>query len=211
MNSQSEQINELASALAKAQGALSKAEKDRSNPFFKSKYATLDSIWDAIRAPLSNNGLAIIQTISSQEDQIFLTTTLAHSSGQWMRSEVPVVSGKFTPQVLGSAMTYMRRYALASIVGATSGEDDDGEIAQRRHQEIRNEVVTNEEFNKIESYFSEEDGEYKQKLLNYYSDKCKKSLADFSQLPREYFDSILNAFEKRKKNQREKITSIGGE
>jgi hypothetical protein len=128
---QSEQINELVTALAKAQGEISPALKDSNNPFFKSKYADLSSVWNACREPLSRHGIAIVQTMDSREGQLFLTTTLAHSSGQWMKSYMPIIMEKNTPQALGSAITYMRRYALSAIVGMTSEEDDDGNEATR--------------------------------------------------------------------------------
>ena len=79
----SDQINELASALAKAQAKIKGAVKDSANPFFKSSYADLQSVWDAIREPLSSNGLAVIQTTATNPaGGLDLVTTLAHSSGQ---------------------------------------------------------------------------------------------------------------------------------
>lgn len=128
---QSEQINELVTALSKAQGEITPALKDSANPFFKSKYADLSSVWNACRDPLSRHGLAIVQTMDSREGQLYLTTTLAHSSGQWIKSFMPIILEKNTPQALGSAITYMRRYALSAIVGMTSEDDDDGNEATR--------------------------------------------------------------------------------
>lgn len=133
---QSESINELMGALAKAQGVMSGAAKDSSNPFFKSRYADLSSIWNACREALSQHALCVSQTMNVDEDgNMVIVTTLAHSSGQWIRSYLPI---KITPepgkkinelQVLGSALTYLRRYALAAIVGVCPDEDDDGNSA----------------------------------------------------------------------------------
>lgn len=124
-------INELITALSKAQGKIAPAVKDKKNPHFKSSYADLGSIWEACRAALSENGLAVVQTVESHDKQMVLVTTLAHSTGQWMRSEMPMIVQKMDPQGIGSALTYYRRYSLASIVGVAP-EDDDAESAQNR-------------------------------------------------------------------------------
>jgi hypothetical protein len=128
MSEQSEQIGELAKALAIAQGKITGALKDSANPFFKSKYADLASVWDACRGPLSENGLAVIQQTESDDSGVFVITTLAHSSGQWMRSRLRLHPKDDTPQGMGSAITYGRRYALAAAVGVAQ-VDDDGNAA----------------------------------------------------------------------------------
>jgi ERF superfamily. len=128
-----DQINELATALSKAQGQIKSAEKDGTNPHFKSHYSTLDSVWEALRDPLSKNGLSISQTLSCENEMIILTTILMHSSGQWIKSSMPIIRVTATPQAIGSACTYMKRYSLAAIAGVTSGEDDDGNEAEKNH------------------------------------------------------------------------------
>jgi len=130
---QSETIGALAAALSKAQADITGALKDSSNPFFKSKYADLASCWDACRKQLAANNLAVIQTIYVhwESGQTMLATTLAHSSGEWMRSDLPVLSKDLSPQGQGSGITYARRYALAAIVGLAQ-IDDDAEAAQGR-------------------------------------------------------------------------------
>jgi hypothetical protein len=131
MSEQSEQIGELAKALAIAQGKITGALKDSSNPFFKSRYADLASVWDACRGPLSENGLAVVQLTESDDAGVYVSTTLAHSSGQWVRSRLRLQPKDSTPQGLGSAITYGRRYALAAIVGVAQ-VDDDGNAASGR-------------------------------------------------------------------------------
>lgn len=128
---QSESIAELAAALSKAQADITGALKDSSNPFFKSKYADLASCWDACRKQLAANGLAVIQTTDVTDAGVVLVTTLAHSSGQWMRGILPIVTKDAGPQAQGSGITYARRYALAAIVGLAQ-IDDDAESAQGR-------------------------------------------------------------------------------
>jgi hypothetical protein len=129
----SDSINELAAALSKAQGKITGALKDSSNPFFKSKYADLASCWDACRVQLSENGLAVIQTTGSSDGgaAVVITTTLAHASGQWMRDSLIMVPKDSGPQAMGSCITYGRRYGLAAIVGLAQ-IDDDAEAAQGR-------------------------------------------------------------------------------
>jgi hypothetical protein len=128
---QSESIAALAAALSKAQADITGALKDSSNPFFKSKYADLASCWDACRKQLAANNLAVIQTTEVTESGTVLVTTIAHSSGEWMRGTLPVVTKDNGPQAQGSGITYARRYALAAIVGLAQ-IDDDAEAAQAR-------------------------------------------------------------------------------
>jgi len=127
----SESINELATALAKAQGQMTGAMKDAANPFFKSKYADLSSVWDACRKPLSDNGLAILQSPQADGVKVSVETLLTHTSGQWIKDTLSVSAKDDSPQAVGSAITYLRRYALQSFAGVAP-EDDDGEAAQGR-------------------------------------------------------------------------------
>lgn len=125
----STELGALAKALALAQGEIRAAEKDRANPFFNSTYATLASVWDACRAPLSSHGLSITQQPVNDADRVGVVTTLLHDSGQWMRSTLWAKPKDGSPQSLGSAITYLRRYALAAAVGVAP-DDDDGNAAQ---------------------------------------------------------------------------------
>ena len=126
----SESISGLAAALAKAQGQMKGAIKDSANPFFKSKYADLASVVEAIRAAFSANGLSYIQTVEpSEKDEVRVETTLLHLSGEWISCGVlslPV--SKVDAQGYGSALTYARRYSLSAAVGVAP-EDDDGNAA----------------------------------------------------------------------------------
>lgn len=131
----SETIGALAAALAKAQAAITGAVKDAANPFFKSKYADLESVWSACRKPLTDNGLAVVQTSRYTPDGLMLVTTLLHSSGEWISGEMPVLVKDNSPQAQGSGLTYARRYALAALVGVYQ-TDDDGEAAQGRKSDF---------------------------------------------------------------------------
>jgi hypothetical protein len=128
---QSENLGELAKALAAAQGEMNAASKDATNPHFKTRYADLASIMDACRGPLAKHGLSVTQLPGRDEaGQVTLTTTLMHSSGQYIGSTIGVRPAQENPQVVGSILTYLRRYTLASVVGVVS-DDDDGEAASQ--------------------------------------------------------------------------------
>lgn len=130
MNSNEATMTSLATALAAAQGQMEGAKKDTANPFHKSKYADLASVWEAIRGPLSANGLSVVQLVTeAPAGFVGLTTILLHSSGQQISStfHMPVKDAN-NPQAVGSALTYARRYALSALVGVAP-EDDDGNFA----------------------------------------------------------------------------------
>jgi len=127
----SELINELASALCNAQGQMGGAVKDSSNPFFKSSYADLTSVIKAIKQPFADNGLSYTQFPVSNEHGVGVSTRLMHISGQWLEMEYTLPTVKKDPQASGSAITYARRYALQSIAGIPTA-DDDAESAMLR-------------------------------------------------------------------------------
>ena len=128
---QSESIANLAKALSIVQGKLTHAKKDSANPFFKSKYADLESVWDACRSLLAENGLAVMQFPGEFVDgTMSLNTVLTHSSGEYMSYLMSVPVTKPDAQGAGSALTYMRRYALAAVVGVVQA-DDDGNAASK--------------------------------------------------------------------------------
>jgi hypothetical protein len=125
---QSEQIGSLAAALAKAQLEIANPEFDAVNPHFKNKYASLAAHTESLRKPLAKQGIAIVQSISTTDHSVCVTTRLIHASGEWLADGVSMaLPEKATAQVLGSFVTYLRRYSLAAF-GLVVGEpDDDGE------------------------------------------------------------------------------------
>lgn len=133
---QSEQIDQIAAALARVQAALVPALKDAENPAFKqggkaSRYADLASVWDACRKPLTDNGLAVIQSPGlCGGNQVEMTTLITHSSGQWISGTLSIPLAKVDAHGYGSATTYARRYALAAMVGVIA-DDDDGNAASK--------------------------------------------------------------------------------
>jgi hypothetical protein len=129
---QSESIKELATALSKVQGELTYAKKDSANPFFKSRYADLESVWDACRSLMAANGLSVIQMPGNYfEGRMWLVTRLCHNSGEWIEQEMSVPVQKADAQGAGSALTYMRRYALAAFIGVVQADDDGNAASQQ--------------------------------------------------------------------------------
>lgn len=131
----SESIKELAVALAKAQQEIKSAHKDADNPFFKSKYADLTSVWNACRDALNKNGLSIVQGPQWGSGEC-LETTLIHSSGEWISTLCPLINKKEDMQGLGSAISYARRYSIAAICGVVT-EDDDANTADNKTSESK--------------------------------------------------------------------------
>lgn len=130
---QSEAIDALTGALAKAQGQMKAAPLNKTNPHFKNKYADLASVIEAIRKPLADNGIAVTQTTELRDGAFCLVTRLAHSSGQWLAGEY-LLPANVSPQQLGSALTYARRYSLSAIACIAADEDDDAEGARKDNQ-----------------------------------------------------------------------------
>lgn len=125
-------IGAIAAALAKAQIAIEGASKDKTNPAFRSKYADLSSVQEACRDALATNNIAVIQSPGDGEaGRVTLTTLLAHASGEWICGAVSAPVSKNDAQAVGSAITYLRRYSLAAMVGVAP-EDDDGNAASGR-------------------------------------------------------------------------------
>jgi hypothetical protein len=125
-------MKEIASALVKAQLEMSNATKDAKNPFFKSSYADLNSIREAVIPSLNKNGITVLQPIVQTEGKSYVKTVLLHTSGETVETSVEIVTSKPNdPQALGSAISYGRRYGLQALmcVGAV---DDDGEAGMGR-------------------------------------------------------------------------------
>lgn len=127
----SPQIDQLATALAKAQGEYLIASKDKKNPFFKSNYADLESVVAASRPALAKYGLSVVQPpfIIGENGNSYLITILMHASGQWIKSKAQHNPQKNDIQSLSSYNTYLKRMCYTSLLGVVTGEDDDGNAA----------------------------------------------------------------------------------
>ena len=128
----SESIKEIATALSAAQGSLQDATKNAKNPHFKSDYADLSHILEAIRPALKAQNLSVVQLPFSSGTRVGVTTRIMHSSGEFIEESIDLeVEGRNLAQAAGSHITYLRRYSLASLF-AIHQKDDDGESAPKR-------------------------------------------------------------------------------
>jgi hypothetical protein len=129
----SESLAALAPAFVKAQAEFEPVLKCKINPHFRNKYAPLEEIVASVRPVLKAHGLTVFHTFSPNGGTaLHIETTLMHESGEFITSTLAMPLDKNTPQGVGSAITYGRRYALAAILGVVSDEDDDAEAATDR-------------------------------------------------------------------------------
>ena len=133
------ELKELFTAMAKAQAEMKPAPKNSLNPAFArgqskgSKYADLADCMETIRSAITKHGLCLMQMYGGPE----VFTLLGHASGQWIRSRIQIPNfEQLTPQQIGSATTYLRRYSLG-IVGLVTDEDDDGNAATEGHKSLK--------------------------------------------------------------------------
>lgn len=162
----SEAINELAAALAKAQGAMGNAPFNKTNPHFKSKYADLASVRDAVTPHLAANGLSLVQTTMPGNGSMLVVTSLIHASGQWISSEYPVIHDVNKPQAMGSALTYARRYSISCICGIASEEDDDANEATNHAKTLEVKLIDETQFRYLKDLIEKAEAD-EQKLLAY--------------------------------------------
>lgn len=185
-------------ALSKTQAAIKGALRDSTNPHFKSKYADLESTWEACRAQLGGNGFAVVQTPFSEGENIGVVTVLGHSSGAWVKGRLTVKPMKFDAQGAGSAITYLRRYALAAMVGVAP-TDDDGEAAVGRPSPVAqsndNTPISAEQKEQLVALIRET-GSDTAKLLSYVFPRSPiKALDD---IPAWRFQDVLSVLEKKR-------------
>lgn len=164
---QSDQINELAAALAISQGSMKLAEENKMN-YFKSKYASYESLRKASQKALSENGLCITHILSRTEGGHLLTTQLSHKSGQWIRSEVLLPMGKGeTTHELGKSITYCKRYSYAALICIGTGEEDEDEnVGEDPVVEKKAPQPSRDDFSRLEHELK--DSEQLRNLLKYY-------------------------------------------
>ena len=132
---QSETINELATALAKAQAEMEVAIKDSNLSHFKSKYADLKEIVRVSRPCLTKYGLSVIQAIDMEGEIDIIRTSLLHASGQFINSRVRICPQKAGDQEMGKSITYLRRYAYASLLGVVCDEELDHDNSPKQRYE----------------------------------------------------------------------------
>lgn len=139
----SESIKNIAEAMNNVQTKIVGATKDSTNSFFKSKYANLESVMEAIRKPFSEFGLSYVQSSRvTDSGGLILETMLMHTSGEWISGEYPVRAIKDDPQALGAATSYARRFALSAMCGVAQVDDDAESIMDRKPPQSTQKPVT---------------------------------------------------------------------
>ena len=133
------EIKNIAAALLEVQREIKNPSNTAMNPFFKSKYAPLPDILNCIRPLLTENGILLIQNTGSNEaGEVYVQTKLIHTSGEVIETDKLLLKpDKNTAQGIGSAITYGRRYQLTALLGISSEDDDDGNIASKTDRKSR--------------------------------------------------------------------------
>jgi len=177
----SESIKQIAEALVSAQKEIKFAVKDSTNPHYKSKYANINSVIDAVKKPLNDNGIALIQSLSPSDDnKLHLTTRLIHSSGEWIEDTAVCPIQKQDPQGLGSAISYIRRYSLSAMC-AVYADDDDGQSAALNAADYLQKITQSQTLEELQANYNFVMGEVKNdrtlsKLVIEAKDKRKAEL-----------------------------------
>tara|TARA_R110002020_G_scaffold132189_2_gene295286 strand:- start:1261 stop:1836 length:576 start_codon:yes stop_codon:yes gene_type:complete len=172
----SESIKNLAYALYKAQAEMGGAVKDSKNPFFKSDYADLTSVIKAIKEPFATYGLSYTQFPTNEEGRIGVVTLLMHESGEYLEHSYTLPTTKADPQSAGSAITYARRYALQSIAGIPTA-DDDAESAMIRNNQNKTAVLSEDQALEIKERLAETNVDVKVFLKHFKATSVDEMLA----------------------------------
>ena len=177
----SDSIKQIAEALVSAQKEIKFAVKDSTNPHYKSKYANINSVIDAVKKPLNDNGIAILQSLSPSDDgKLHLTTRLIHSSGEWIEDTAVCPIQKQDPQGLGSAVSYIRRYSLSALLSVYA-DDDDGQSAALNASDYLQKISHSQTLEELQANYNFVMGEVKNdrtlsKLVIEAKDKRKAEL-----------------------------------
>lgn len=169
---------EILKDLVKAQLEIKAPEKDKVNPRFKTKYCSLDAIYSACREPLAKHGITLSHSVENIEGKAVLVTSLNHVSGESLSNKIPLFIEQQTSQGFASALTYSRRYAICSLLGLPTDDDDDGEMAVRDERGI-SEAQANEIMNYIQ-----EDMNLMHRILKGYGVKTLREIpnTEFSKI-----------------------------
>lgn len=145
MLNKSESIANLVKALSALQGELTDSNRNALNPHFKSRYSDLSEVLGNLRPLLAKNQLALSQFPSFENGIVSVTSLLAHASGEWIESTASAPAPKQDVQGVGSAITYLKRYSAAAIVGMASADQDDDGNSVSTIQKIENKPIVKQE------------------------------------------------------------------
>lgn len=178
---------ELLKDLVKAQLEIRAPEKDKTNPRFKTKYCSLDAIYAACRMPLAKNGITLSHSVEYVDGKSVLVTSLNHVSGDSLSNKIPIFVEHETSQGFASALTYSRRYAICSLLGLPTDDDDDGELATKEEKPR----LSGAQLQQIWDLIDGDEDLVKRILLTY-------QVKDLRDVPAGEFPTIINKLKIRK-------------
>ena len=194
----SESLSKISPALLKAQRAITFASKDATNPHFRSTYADLPSVIEAIKPALNEAAIVFLQTFSpSEAGFIAVTTRLIHESGEWIEDTATVPLPKSDPQGYGSAATYARRYSLAAITGLYQ-DDDDGNAASATKTPPKVAKVTERQAEELQA-LADEVGADVAAFFAFVASHTGGTINKWSDIPATAFDSCVESLKKKRK------------
>jgi hypothetical protein len=193
-------LSNLASALSKAQGEMPAASKTGYNPHFRSHFSTLEDLIEVSRPALTKYGLSVCQYPHSDNDSTYLVTKLKHSSGQEEVSQVKIfLKDPSDIQKLGSAMSYLKRYAYASICGiATSENEDDGNSVSQPSESKPSDTVSPKQLALLRARLSDKK-ELEKKICTHYK------ISSLEQLPWKYMNEVVGILDKTSSSSNESV------
>ena len=186
----SESITEINKALNNFHKEVKQPFKDKNNPFYKSKYVPLENVAEAIDKTSTKFGLTYTQyPVSNEKGEVGVATMLHHESGEYMEyPPLMVKPEKNTPQGVGSAITYSRRYSLSTVFGITSDQDDDGNEASGKRSNQNNQRQNYKQNNTPKMASSQTIGTLKQQIINITSLMKENGKANSQQEVEEKFE-----------------------
>lgn len=188
----SDSIAAIAAALVKAQTQMSGARAAQTNPHFKSKYAGLEEVVEAVKKPFADNGIAFSQHPFSDEAGTGVTTILMHSSGEWLQSDYVLPMVKATPQGAGSSLTYARRYALAAVAGLPQKDDDANEAEAIAANESPAPRVTKKQIEELKAALQKA----KKSEEWFLSNSFRGQLQSLNELTKPQYTNVMQRLEK---------------
>jgi hypothetical protein len=196
----SEKKDQVLKALMCARKQMGSVKKDSTNPFHKNKYASLPAFIEACDDALTNNGLIIYQCINQEDGKDCLITTLEHpESGQWLRSYATLLNVKGDSQGLGSAITYMRRYTMASLLNLCPDEDDDGQkacapVPEKKKQTTPSQKISEEQLDELLKLEKFADDSWKKNMKTYLKQTFK--IDEYKDMPNTSFEKCMESLKK---------------
>jgi hypothetical protein len=185
-----ENINDLATALAKAQAEMSNPKFDSQNPHFRNKFASLAAVRNAVVPAFSKHGLSVLQNLVTTAEGVACETIILHSSGQSLKlGPLLMPAMKHDAQGLGSAATYARRYSLLAAAGVVGEEDDDAEAAVKTNG--KDPHITEKQLADLDALI-EEVGADKAKFLKYLR------LSNLADLPAKAYSNAVKDLEAKR-------------